>query len=134
MVSLFCCAFCGGVDEPLAIVIEPVPLGLTSVTDSASCAATAHPSGRGTATPALEADVGDGTVGCGEGTGLGEPAGDGLDSSLTSLAAWLLAWPKPTASTVPTPAITSTNTTTTAMIATHGVRWTGGWMAPVAAE
>src|SRR5216684_421933 len=101
---------------------EPVPLGLTSVMDSESWAATTHPSGSGTATPALEAEVGDDTVGCGEndGTGLGEPAGDGLDSSLTSLAAWLLVCAKPTASTVPTPAITSTNTTTTAMIATHG--------------
>src|SRR5258708_30215247 len=103
-VSLFWCAFCGGAPEPLAIVIERVPLGLTSVTDSESCAATTHPSGSGTATAALEADVGDEMVGCGDGTGLGEPAGDGLDSSLTSLAAWLLACPKPTASTVPTPA------------------------------
>jgi hypothetical protein len=82
----------------------------------------------------LEADVGVEMGGCGEidGSGLGEPAGDGLDSSLTLLAAWLLECAKPTASTVPTPAMTSTNTTTTAMIATHGVRWTGGWIAPVA--
>src|SRR5690242_16859501 len=75
-VTLFCCALCGGLDEPLAMVIEPVPLGLTSVMDSESWEATTHPSGSGTARPALEADVGLEMVGGGEndGTGLGVPA------------------------------------------------------------
>src|SRR6266581_6008507 len=86
-VALFCCAFCGGLDEPLAMVIEPVLLGLTSVMVSESCASTTQPSGSGTATPALEAEVGGEIVGDGDGTGLGEPAGDGLDSCLMSLAA-----------------------------------------------
>ena len=80
----------------------------------------------------MEAEVGVEIVGDEDGTGLSEPAGDGLDSCLRSLAAWLLECAKPMASTVPTPAITSTSTTTTAMITSQGVRWTGGWMAPLA--
>ena len=113
------------------MVIEPVLLGLTSVMVSESWASTTQPSGSGTARPALEAEIGVVGDGDDDGTGLGEPAGEGLDSCLMSLAAWLLECAKPTASTVPTPAITSTSTTTMAMITSQGVRWTGGWTAPL---
>ena len=109
----------------------PVPLGLISVIVSESWESTTQPSGSGTARPALEAEVGVVGDGDDDGTGLGEPAGDGLDSCLMSLAAWLLECAEPTAITVPTPAITSTSTTTMAMITSQGVRWTGGWTAPL---
>src|SRR5439155_1235732 len=74
-VALFCCAVCSGLDEPLAMLIEPVPLGLISVIVSESWESTTQPSGSGTARPALEAEVGVEIVGDEDCTGLSEPAG-----------------------------------------------------------
>src|ERR1051325_12204730 len=89
MVALFCCALCAGFEGPLAMVMAPFESGFTSVMVSSSCSATDQPSGTGTVTPALEAVFGPelGGSDVGEGTGLGTPAGDGLDRPVRLLRA-----------------------------------------------
>jgi hypothetical protein len=61
-----------------------------------------------------------------DGTGLGEPAGLGLESEWNP-PVFAVVFPKPlNASTVPQPAMITMSPAITAMIATQGVRWTPG--------
>ena len=115
------------------MVIEPSPLGLSSVIVSSSLFSTDQP--LGTSTFSLEFDSvplppDEDGVAVGEGSGDGEPAGLGLDSDLKLDAVWVFLPNVVNASTVPHPAMITTRPTIAAMMIIHGVRWTGGCIPP----